>query len=293
MRSEKLTGFILIMPAFIYLMFFLIVYPFGYNIYQSLFQYSMLTDTSKFVGLGNYIGLMKNVQFLNSLKVSGIVIALGLGIETILGLLIAMALNQKFKGRTLARILLILPLGTIPVINGYIFTLLFFPEASVIDHILNTLGLISGHLPWLREPGLARMVIVFMDVWQWTPFMVLIILAGLSSIPESNYELARLDKMSSWKIFWRITLPKLKFPLTLAMLIRLMDLLKFFDGIFSMTKGGPQSATETASYYIYRVGFSTFNIGFASAASVTIWAIIWVIAFIVIGKVFLSKKVEI
>ncbi len=281
------------MPAFIYLMFFLIVYPFGYNIYQSLFQYSMLTDTSKFIGMGNYIDLMTNVRFLNSLKVSGIIVALGLGIETILGLLIAMALNQKFKGRTLARMLLILPLGTIPVINGYMFTLLFFPEASVIDHILNTLGIISGHLPWLRAPGLARMVIVFMDVWQWTPFMVLIIMAGLSSIPESNYELARLDNMSSWKIFWRITLPKLKFPLALAMLIRLMDLLKFFDGIFSMTKGGPQSATETASYYIYRVGFSTFNIGFASAASVIIWAIIWVIAFIVIGKVFLSKEVKI
>ena len=293
MRNEKLTGFILIMPAFIYLMFFLIVYPFGYNIYQSLFHYSMLTDTSKFVGMGNYTGLMTNPQFLNSMKISGIIVVLALAIETVLGLLIAMALNQKFKGRTVARILLILPLGTIPVINGYMFNLLFFPEASVIDHILNTLGIISGHLPWLREPGLARTVIVLMDVWQWTPFMVLIILAGLSSIPESNYELARLDNMSSWKIFWRITLPKLKFPLVLAMLIRLMDLIKFFDGVFSMTKGGPQSATETASFYIYRVGFSTFNIGFASAASVTIWAIIWVIAFIVIGKVFLSKEAKI
>jgi multiple sugar transport system permease protein len=293
LRSEKLTGFLLIMPAFIYLMFFLIVYPFGYNIYQSLFQYSMLTDTSRFVGMGNYLGLMKNVQYLNSLKISGIVVALALSIETVLGLLIAMALNQKFKGRTLARILLILPLGTIPVINGYMFRLLFFPNASVIDHILNTVGITSIHLPWLQDPGLARVVIVLMDVWQWTPFMVLIIMAGLASIPESNYELARLDNMSRWRIFWRITLPKLKFPLVLAMLIRLMDLLKFFDGIFSMTRGGPQSATETASYYIYRVGFSTFNIGFASAASVTLWAIIWVIAFIVIGKVFLSKEANV
>lgn len=293
MRNEKLTGLLMIMPAFIYLMFFLIVYPFGYNIYQSLFQYSMLTDTSKFIGMGNYIGLMTNPQFLNSVKVSGIVVILALAIETVLGLLIAMALNQKFKGRTLARILLILPLGTIPVINGYMFKLLFFPEASVVDHILNSLGIISGHVPWLREPGLARVVIVLMDVWQWTPFMVLIIMAGLSSIPETNYELARLDNMSSWKIFWRITLPKLKFPLALAMLIRVMDLLKFFDGVFSMTKGGPQSATETASFYIYRVGFSTFNIGFASAASVVIWAVIWVIAFIVIAKVFMSKEAKI
>ncbi|MCG6879671.1 MAG: hypothetical protein LJE96_11085, partial [Deltaproteobacteria bacterium] len=99
MRNEKLTGLFLIMPAFVYLMFFLIVYPFGYNIYESFFQYSMLTDTSKFIGMGNYIGLMKNPQFLNSMKVSGIVVILGLAIETVLGLLIAMALNQKFKGR--------------------------------------------------------------------------------------------------------------------------------------------------------------------------------------------------
>jgi len=292
-RNEKLTGLLLIMPAFIYLMFFLIVYPFGYNLYQSLFEFSMLTGVSKFVFFNNFIGLLRNPQFLNSLKISGIIAFLALAIETVLGLLIAMALNRQFKGRTLARILLILPLGTIPVINGYIFSLLFFPEASVVDHMLNMLGIINGHIPWLREPGLARFVVVLMDVWQWTPFMVLILMAGLSAIPESYYELARLDDMSSWKIFWRITLPKLKFPLTLAMLIRSMDLLKFFDGVFSMTKGGPQSATETASYYIYRTGFSTFNIGFASAASVTLWAIIWIIAFVVIGKVFLSKEAKV
>ena len=289
-RMKKSRGYLLIWPAFAYLLFFLIVYPFGYNVYQSFFHYSMLTDTSEFVGAGNFIGLFQKLDFLNSLVTGGIIAFAALIIETLLGLAIALFLNQNFKGKVLARILLILPLGTIPVINGYMFNVLFFPNASVVTHILNVLGLAHGHIRWLQDPTLARTVIILMDVWQWTSFMVIILLAGLSAIPESFYELGRLDNLSDWKMFWRITLPKIKFPLTLAMLIRLMDLLKFFDGVFSLTKGGPASATETVSYYIFRTGFRTFNIGFASAASIIVWAIIWVIAFVVIKQVFAAKE---
>ena len=112
------------------------------------------------------------------------------------------------------------------------------------------------------------------------------VLAGLSSIPESFYELAKLDNMPPWKVFWRITLPKIKFPLALAMLIRAMDLLKYFDPIFSITKGGPQSATETVSYFIYRFGFRAFKVGYASAGALIVWIFIWTLSFIVISRVF-------
>lgn len=289
-KVKRSKGYLLIWPAFLYLLAFLIVYPFGYNVYQSFFQYSMLTDTSVFVGLKNYVGLFTSTEYLNSIWVGSLVAFSALAIETLLGLSIALVLNQNFRGKALARTLLILPLGTIPVINGYMFNILFFPDASVVDHIFNVLGFVDGSINWLQDPIKARIVIIAMDVWQWTSFMIIMILAGLSSIPESYYELAKLDNMSPWKTFWRITLPKIKFPLALAMLIRAMDLLKFFDGVFALTKGGPQSATETVSFYIYRIGFKAFNVGYASAGSIIVWAIIWVMSFIVISKVFSAKE---
>ena len=288
--KKRSKGYLLIWPAFLYVMFFMIAYPFGYNIYESFFEYSLLTNTSRFVGFGNYIGLLTNPDYLNSVWIGLIIGFFALALETFLGLSIALMLNQKFRGRVVARMLLILPLGTIPVINGYIFNIIFFPDASVVDHIFNALGFVEGPIAWLQDPIKARIVIIAMDVWQWTSFMVIMILAGLSAIPESFYELAQLDNMSKWKTFWRITLPKIKFPLTLAMLIRAMDLLKFFDGVYAITQGGPQSATETVSFYIYRIGFKAFNIGYASAGSLIVWAIIWVISFIVITYVMTARE---
>jgi len=288
--KKKSWAFLLIWPAFLYILAFIIAYPFLYNIYRSLFDYSMLTGTSTFVGFQNFIKLFTDRQYMSSLYISVIILVAALALETILGIIIALMLNQNFRGKVLARILLILPLGTIPVINGYMFTVLFFPGGSVIDHILNMLGLVHGSIDWLQDPWKARLVIILTDVWQWTSFMIIMILAGLSSVPESFYELARLDNMSQWKTFWRITLPKIKFPLTLAMLIRAMDLLKYFDPVYAITKGGPQSATETVSYFIYRFGFRAFKVGYASAGSLFVWLIIWVMSFLVISRVFTKKE---
>jgi multiple sugar transport system permease protein len=288
--KKRSWGFLLIWPAFLYLLAFLIVYPFLYNVYQSLFSYSMLTNTSKFVGFQNFVDLFTHPDYLRSLLTSLFVLVAALTIETLLGIIIALMLNQNFRGKVLARMLLILPLGTIPVINGYIFSLLFFTGASPIDHILNLVGLAHGVIPWFQDPWKARAVIILVDVWQWTSFMIIMILAGLSSVPQSFYELAKLDNMSPWKTFWRITLPKIKLTLALAMLIRAMDLLKYFDPVFALTKGGPQSATETVSYLIYRYGFKAFVIGYASAGSLLVWALIWVMAFVVISRVFARKE---
>ena len=288
--KKRSWAFLLIWPAFLYILAFIIAYPFLYNIYRSLFDYSMLTGTSKFVGFQNFIQLFSDQKYLSSLWNSVLILVIALSIETLLGITIALILNQNFKGKVVARILLILPLGTIPVINGYMFTVLFFPGGSVIDHMLNMLGLVNGPIDWFQDPWKARFVIILTDVWQWTSFMIIMILAGLSSISESFYELAKLDDMSAWKTFWRITLPKIKFPLTLAMLIRAMDLLKYFDPVYAITKGGPQSATETVSYFIYRFGFRAFKVGYASAGSLLVWLIIWVMSFLVISKVFTQKE---
>jgi multiple sugar transport system permease protein len=287
--KKRSWGFLLIWPSFLYLLAFLIVYPFFYNIYQSLFEYSMLTGDSRFIWFQNYVDLFSKPDYMMSLVTSLFVLVTALAVETLLGIAIAIMLSQDFRGKVLARMLLILPLGTIPVVNGYIFNLLFFPSASPVDHVLNMLGLAHGVINWLQDPWKARFVIIMVDVWQWTSFMIIMILAGLSSVPKSYYELARLDNMSSWTTFWRITLPKIKLTLALAMLIRAMDLIKYFDPIFAITKGGPQSATETVSFLIYRFGFKAFDMGYASAGSIFVWALIWVMSFLVISRVFTKK----
>ena len=280
------------LPSLIYVGIFLIIFPAGYNFYLSLFQYSFLTGAPpRFIGLDNYKTLLfESPEYINSLLVMLIIAFGALAVELVLAMMLALFLNQNFKGRAAVRTMMILPLGSIPVINAFMFKHLFFPDASPITAIFNYLGLAHGEIPWLLNSTLARIAVISVDVWQWTPFIMIILLAGLSSIPQSFYELARLDGLSNWKIFWRITLPKLKAPLALALLIRLMDLFKFFDGVFAMTQGGPQSATETASYFIFRMGFRTYNIGWSAAASIIIWAIIFVIAILFIRQFFSQEK---
>ncbi|HKI47835.1 MAG TPA: sugar ABC transporter permease [Desulfobacteria bacterium] len=275
----------LMLPCVVFLLF-LIIYPFGYNIVMSLYDISFLTGRTSWTGLGNYLELFQDPYFHNSVRVTIILVLSALVVETLLGLASALFLSGKFKGRGLARMLLIIPLGTIPVINGYLFKLIFFPGASVATHILMQLGLVSEEVHWLTDPVLANITVVAADAWQWTPFMMLIMLAGLQAIPQQPYELAALDGLSPLRVFFKITLPQMKQALAIAILIRTMDLLRLFDAVFALTGGGPQSATETVAYYIYRTGFQTFRIGYASATSLVVWATIFVIAFVAVKKIF-------
>jgi multiple sugar transport system permease protein len=285
----KFKPIYLTLPCVIFLLF-VIIYPFGYNIVMSLYDYSFLTGKKTFAGLNNYIDLFQDPYFHNSVRVTIILVFSALVVETFLGLVIALFLAGKFKGRSLARMLLIIPLGTIPVINGYLFKLIFFPGASVATHILMTLGVVSKDVPWLTHPVLANIAIIAADAWQWTPFMMIIMLAGLQAIPPQPYELAALDGISPVRVFFRITLPKMKHAFAIAILIRTMDLLRLFDTVFALTGGGPQSATETVAYYIYRTGFQTFKIGYASATSLIVWATIFIISFIAVKKLFGEPK---
>lgn len=286
-RTRKFRPIFLMLPCVVFLLG-IIVYPFAYNIYLSFFYYPFhMPWTRHFIGVGNYVQLFTDPYFLGSLKTSGILTGLSLTVETFLGLIIALLLNMEFKGRGVARMFFIIPLASIPIVNGYLFKLLLFPSASPITLLLMKIGLVNNSaFSWQAQTWSAIAAIVMADAWKWTPFMALIILAGLQAIPQAPYELANIDGASAWRVFWRITLPRLKFPLTIAMLIRAMDLLRVFDEVFSLTEGGPRSATETVAFYIYRRGFKTFMFGFASAASLIVWGIIFITCFLIIKKVF-------
>lgn len=288
-KNYKLPPILLTLPCILFLVF-IVMYPFGYNIVMSLYDISFLTGKQSWAGLDNYIQLFKDPYFHNSVKVTIILVISALTVETLLGLVAALFLASKFKGRALVRMLLIIPLGTIPVINGYLFKLIFFPGASVATYVLMMLGIVDQEVYWLNNPVLANITIICADAWQWTPFMMIIMLAGLQAIPPQPYELAALDGVPPLKVFFKITLPKMKHAFAIAILIRGMDLLRLFDTVFALTGGGPQSATETVAYYIYRTGFQTFKIGYASATSLVVWASIFIISFIAVKKLFGEPK---
>ena len=292
-QKRKSSPFLYVLPCVAFLLIFIIAYPFGYNIYASMYRFSLTNpDKMSFTGIGNFVKLFHYKYFQNSVVVTTKIVLLTLVIEVLVGLGIALLLHNEFKGRNIVRVLFMMPLATVPVINGYLFKLLFFPSASVINDMLMKIGILKEQVQWLNYTGTATFAMIATDCWQWIPFIMVILFAGLESIPVEPYELAKMDGMKSFKVFYKVTLPRLKFVLTIAILIRFMDLLRLFDTVFALTMGGPRSATETIGYYIYRTGFKTFNVGLASASSIVVWAVIYIVAFITIKQVFGKKGAE-
>src|SRR5437773_8019231 len=154
-----------------------------------------------------------------------------------------------------------------PVVAGVTWRLIYNPNFGVLNGILRLFGLDTRRWTWLADPSLALPAVILVDVWEWTPFVFLILLAGLQAIPQEPYEAARIDGANAWQTFLHITLPLLIPAILVALLLRTMDLLRIFDQIFILTQGGPGFSTETVSLYIYRTAFRFFDFGYAAAMS--------------------------
>ena len=192
---------------------------------------------------------------------------INVAVEFVLGLVLALAMARTFRGRGLVMTILIVPLFISPVIVGQFWALLLQRPFGPTDYLL---GKLLGHevtISWLTEKPWNIIAIVLADVWQWTPFMFVLLLAGLTSIPLHIYEAAELDGVNAWQAFWQLTLPQLTPMILLAVTFRLLDAVKLFDVIFMLTGGGPGTSTYTASYYLYQVGFQQFHISQATAGS--------------------------
>jgi multiple sugar transport system permease protein len=215
---------------------------------------------------------------LRSLWLTVLFCVINVTLEFLLGLGLALTMSKSFRGRGLIISILIIPLFICPVIVGQAWALLlqrpFGPTNYVLSYILHrdiTIG-------WLTEWPWNAFAIVIADVWQWTPFMFVILLAGLTAIPPNLYEAAELDGVDGWKAFWMITLPLLAPMILLAVTFRLLDAIKLFDTIFIMTGGGPGTQTYTSAYYLYTLGFTQFHLGEATAGA---WIILILTAIII------------
>jgi len=241
--------------------------PVVYSLYLSFHQWKLTTFQQgvPFIGLDNYAKAIADPGFWHSLQLTVTLLVAALTIELVLGIGLAVLLDQAFRGRRVALIFLLLPMFVTNVVIGLIWRILLSFDFGVVNWLLSLVGI--GRVAWLGDPGLALWSLVLVDVWNTTAFVALLILAGLASIPDEPRQAARVDGASSWQTFRLITLPLLRPVIFIAVVWRTIDLFRIFDVVFSLTGGGPYNATETISLYAYKQGFASFNLGFASAVS--------------------------
>lgn len=262
--SSRLFPYWFLAPS-VALLLALTVYPFLYILRLSLYRMSPTGEV--FVGADNFLRLARDPLFFQSLGQTLVLTAGALALEFGLGLGLALLLDSQIRGRNLWRALLLLPMILPPVVVGVIWRLIYNPNFGVLNGALQLAGVDTTRLTWLADPSVALAAVIVVDVWEWTPFVFLILLAGLQAIPEEPYEAARIDGASAWQTFWHVTLPLLTPAILVALLLRTMDLLRIFDQVFILTQGGPGFATETISLYIYKTAFRFFDFGYAAAMS--------------------------
>ncbi|WP_325265679.1 sugar ABC transporter permease [uncultured Rhizobium sp.] len=251
----------------------MIAFPIVYTIWLSFRSFSS-TGESSFAGLGNYSQLVGDGEFWNGLYVTLALYILSMILQLVLGIYLAMLLFHSKKLSGLLRSLLISPFMMPPVVAGMMWLVILDPSLGAANYILESVGLPASE--WLASPTWVIPTIALIDTWQWAPYVALIVLGGLQSLPPSVYEAAQIDGASPARIFRRITLPLLLPTIVTAAVLRSVDLLRFFDIIYITTQGGPGNASNTLNIYGFRVGFEFFNIGYASALMITLSAIVLV-----------------
>jgi len=250
----------------------IIVFPLAYAFWLSLRNFDLsVGPDSDFVGAQNYVeALFKDGRFLDSIWNTALIIAPSLVLELLLGLGIALLLGRVLRGRPIITALLAIPAMVSPVMAAMAWRMMFGVKFGAINNLGLQLGLLDVYFDWFSSPALAVFTVVMVEVWHNTPFMMLVLLAGLQSIPQELYDAARADGASPWRSFWFITLPLLKFTMAVGLMIRMIDLTKLFGLIFVLTYGGPGSSTETVAFNTYLVGFKDFRMSYASALSYVI-----------------------
>ena len=283
-RKERNKFIILmLMPATI-LLVGLTLFPFVVSFILSFTDYSLLRPgQTKFIFLDNYIELMKTDEFWIALRVTIVFTVLAVFIQVVLGVVFATLLHNENTNVSLLRTLYLLPLAITPIAATFTFRLMFNPSLGVLNYFMKLLGLEPQ--AWLASPNTAMLSLIIVDTWQWTPFILLICLGGLASLPTEPFEAAKVDGASSWQIFTKITVPMLYPFIGLALLFRSIDAFKTFDIIYVLTSGGPGILTRTLNLYAFKHGIEYLSMGYAGSI-----AIVMLIITIVVAQIFLRKN---
>jgi len=259
--------YLLLIPVMV-LLISIVVYPLIYSLSLSFCSYDLKKPWlgKEFVGIKNYINAFKDLLFLGSLRITLFFLLGAISTEFFLGFGIALLLNKDIRGSQIVRILVIIPMMLTPIIVGLQWRFMFNYDCGLINYIVRGLRISPGILI-LSERSLALIGVILADIWQWTPFMILLCYSGLRALPLEPYEASRIDGASGWQTFRYLTVPLLKPVILIALLLRTMEAFKIYDVIYTMTYGGPATATEAASFYVYRISFKFFHMGYGAALS--------------------------
>lgn len=241
----------------------------------------------RYIGADNYIKAFSDAKFVISIKNTLIFVTLAVGTQFILGFALALVLHRHFLQRVkgIIRTLLVTPMFVTPVAVGLMFRFMMNAEYGVITYVLKSFGLNVDFF----STNTALFGIILIDIWQWTPFLFLLLSAGLESLPQDCYDAAKVDGAGAIRTFWHITLPLMRPIIIVAVLLRMLDAFRVFEYIYTITRGGPGVATETIMYHIYQIGFRFFRMGEASAKAVIFSAIILIIVLVMYRAL---KRVE-
>lgn len=256
-----------------------ILFPWGFTVWMSAFDWK-IGSTAHFVGLDNYTHLFTNRRFIEAVGRTFYFTALAVMFPLILGTIAALIFHRQFPFRGLLRGVFIMPMMATPVAVALVWTMMFHPQQGVLNYLLSLVGLPPSL--WVYSPTLVIPSLVLVEVWHWTPLVMLIVLGGLAALPSEPYESARLDGASEWQLFRFVTLPLVAPFLLVAGVIRTIDALKTFDTIYVITSGGPGTASETINLYLYLQAFAFYNIGNASAVVVVFFTIVLALALLLL-----------
>jgi len=279
-RSARLA---FLMPTVI-LILLLSIFPLIFSFVLAFMSWdlSRLEGGARFIGLGNFVTLVNDPRFWNTARVSLIFVTGAVTLEYVLGLGVALLLNQQIRFRRFFLVSFLLPMMLTPAAVAYAGRMLFNEGMGPVNDIIEHLG--GPQIPWFSNRILALPSLMLLDAWEWTPFMMIVLFAGLQSLPPEVDEAARVDGANSWQLFRHITFPMLAPVSITAILIRGLEAFKLFDIVTVMTGGGPGTATEPVTLYAYLVGMKNGNLGYASAIAYALLVMV-----IIFSTIFLSR----
>ena len=279
-RNDPIKHFF-IWPALL-IVLVISIFPLIYSLTTSFMSLRLVPPMpARFVGFGNYIELLQNPRFWNVAKTTSIIAFISVALQYVVGFSVALALNRRVPGEGLFRVIFLLPMLVAPVAVALVARQVLNPTMGPLNELMTFFGF--PNLPFLTQTAWALGAIIVVEVWQWTPFVILMMLAGLQTLPDDVYEAASLENASPWQQFWGITFPMM-LPISVAVVfIRLIESYKIIDTVFVMTGGGPGISTETLTLFAYQEGFKKFNLGYTSALS-----FLFLIVITVIGLVYLA-----
>jgi multiple sugar transport system permease protein len=281
-RAERERPWAYLAPG-AFLLAIVTVYPLGHVVWLSLERRSLLDPAPpRFTGLDNYIRLAGDERFWNALGNTLYFVAVSVSLELVLGLAFALAVQRPFRGRAALYGIILLPWAVPTAVSARMWEWMYNSDIGVLNHLL------GAQVNWLGSPAWALNSAILMDVWKSTPFVALLLVAGLQAIPRDLYRAAAVDGASRWTVLLRITLPLLAPVILVALIFRTIDAFRVFDSIYVLTGGGPADSTETLSIYAYKVLFQSLEFGYGSALAVSVFVLVAIFGFL---YVVLLKRV--